>query len=1226
MPPRLPVRASSAASAEKFLPRLATCPTCTVHVRLLPLAAVTTNRPGLSPPAPLPMAASAPVSLSAPYTLFPLAPPAALQSKSRADGKESHFRPCYTSLVEAPSSKKRKRVLSEIAAAVDGEGVNIYDVSSAQVISSYATPTATKFSCVPASIRTSDFSQTYAASSLPKRQIWCWRESKTAEVGSPRGVSTFTRNVDTAANVFLLKNLPGITTGSGKKSVHSGDVLALFTDSQVSCYSSDLSEERWSSKLSTGQSDEVVYATMITPATAKNTILRNRPDVLFWNSLPATDNLETNELALLTITSNRHACAINLYSVLTSIPSRSNTKPVHHLLTVPIQSLSLKPSSVNPAFTIHFPSGTLHCLVNAKLISYSLFTTTPSLLSTVPLRNTTPQSSTENISSSYSLLSVSSTMVLISTPYELSLYETRYSSLQATVIYSTDTASGNDAKPTHKDVLLSVFLDNMDLAVGYSPDGIVGIQMSIKEQGTKFSSTTGLLINSICRGVEDLSIANTMLPSVSHKTHEKESKKKRQEKKKAQQKGVLDDGPLIHSLQSEQEAQKKALKKLRRSKRKQDIFEFEEIFAEYVWVQRDEEQLHVYNEWKKSATAAKSVEKGLTNGVCAEHGDSTEDGYGAISSSSAPEPPEYLTPNSNAWKKMKPSKNLAKRQEKMFCWRPLSEKFITSVLGMIFVLKQDGSRLEISFFPTNVVKYLVESGTFSLSMLRLSEIQQREAMALSAVEVNQGSLLNDSVNSTSRRVGQGGFVDCLVEYDPSLTHLAWFLREAGEIDIGEIIAAVKLVLARLHSPQQPLLSDAAVEEEDEERRLQRLTYEAELALDRASQALEESGVLEEVLRLSMRRLNAFPPEMIVRGLKLGLEEEELMGLVRILRREMMSDRQGDCDQSNDEEGIPGEHPAFEAADVELICEILTCALDAVGVAGLVLANDTVIGHRSSSLSIGFDGELDAYSDHDESNDPQDGNKLLISSLHSEVSHVVSALQEAASLSGLIGEMIRHAGGLKKIDEEKAYKQPLTPKQWKLRHQERKAFKAQRQNNKEQEYPTQEITARAPSSATTKPTAITTATPRKQAKPSVMLQTPPTHIKYLKHRRAERLSELLPQRSSPALSRIPHELLKAKLFAAGLSIPASIRNAELLKERQELKRREKKSKEMEVRLKEKEKMLPLGLPLSVMNGGIMGMGEMYTAGGVGEVKEKSKRKMREEERRAVGMYSLEKWVV
>lgn len=67
------------------------------------------------------MAISSSVALSAPYTVFPLSLP--LQKPKSKD--LATYRACYTAPVE---SRKRKRSNAEIATAVDGEGVNIYDV------------------------------------------------------------------------------------------------------------------------------------------------------------------------------------------------------------------------------------------------------------------------------------------------------------------------------------------------------------------------------------------------------------------------------------------------------------------------------------------------------------------------------------------------------------------------------------------------------------------------------------------------------------------------------------------------------------------------------------------------------------------------------------------------------------------------------------------------------------------------------------------------------------------------------------------------------------------------------------------------------------------------------------------------------------------------------------------------------------------------------------------
>ena len=71
-------------------------------------------------------------TLSTPYTLFPLS----LSSAGSANSESpKDARRCFTSPVSSYSAKKRKRTGSAevaestlVAAAVDGEGVNVYDV------------------------------------------------------------------------------------------------------------------------------------------------------------------------------------------------------------------------------------------------------------------------------------------------------------------------------------------------------------------------------------------------------------------------------------------------------------------------------------------------------------------------------------------------------------------------------------------------------------------------------------------------------------------------------------------------------------------------------------------------------------------------------------------------------------------------------------------------------------------------------------------------------------------------------------------------------------------------------------------------------------------------------------------------------------------------------------------------------------------------------------------
>lgn len=1024
----------------------------------------------------------------------------------------------------------------------------VFQVFSMQVTSSYATPLSTRFSCAPTFLRTHTSSRTYAAASYPKKQILCWSQSGTE---SEESISDFSRTINGLSDVVLLKDLAKAkrkeeTMGN---SVLEGDILAVFSDCQVKCFSQDLATEKWTYSPSP---EKIIYATTMTAATARQTILKSRPDIILWGSVSPNDEIQTEELVLLTISSKGN---LTLHSILTSSKPTLNRKLAHQLFSIHIPSLSCEALTSPPALAIHIATATLHYLADGRLTTYSLINPTPSIQSIIPLRQVvgTPAKDSRP---PYSLVCVSDTMVLVSTPTDLSLYDTKYRSLQATLNFSSEQTT----ESTIHGLTLSVFVGEIDLAIGYAAEGVVGVQLSHPRATSKSSLKSGLLINSIFRGVGDPS-GGKGNPITSVKSKPGGSKPK-----------PTALAEFAKKLEYGECEETTILEKLKGHKNSQNIAAFEADFAEYVWVQRDPEQLRVYNEWKHSA--AISVDD-LANTTTMHEGD------GDV----PPEPPEFLTPKSKAWQKTKeanPNANYA-RMEAKFCWRPLSEIFLTSVFSMIFELKVDGSGLEIVFFPTNVIKYLVECGSFCPFMLRFSERQQREER----YEANQ--CVDGITHSAPKEVGQGGLVMCLVEYDPSLNHLAWFLREIGDIEVGEVITAVQVVLERINENQQGFASNPPFDEDDETR-LQRLTYEAELALERASAALEDTAILGEVLRLSMRRINIFPSEVIVRGFKARLKIDELMGLVRILRRELVVDRLGDDNEHLlDEEAIFGEQGTFEATDIELICEIMTCALDAVGVAGLILANDTVLGHNQPGINIDIDGGVEVNGSADELSNSQEGNQLLISSLHSEVTHTVSSLQESAALSGLIAELIRHAGGLKAMEARQV-----------------------EGNQKKEGTSSKERATALPSKPSSKPSNR----PCNANKPLVILQKPVRH-KYMLSRRAQR------QKSMP-LGHRHFKNLKAKFLAYGVSIPTSLMRKEESREQRRIMNANMGPEAMKVEITtEKERMLPLGLPPPAVRLGLSAFQKRDAARGVGR---KSARLRAEEGSKRVGTYSLDEWVV
>ncbi|CAZ82794.1 unnamed protein product [Tuber melanosporum] len=492
----------------------------------------------------------------------------------------------------------------------------------------------------------------------------------------------------------------------------------------------------------------------------------------------------------------------------------------------------------------------------------------------------------------YSLLRISSSTVLVATHEDISLYDTKFSSLQAraplhqnptsSTIASRDPpraispVSGLDGKPKGQ-IFLTSYIQDLDLAVGYSQAGIIGVQLtrtggkSSAKAGTRRS---GLLIDSLCRGVEivDVGISKGQAP--------------------------VAPGPrkLVSRLASESKAVRKVIRDLKEAKKAGDLQGFEQIFADYVGVS-----------WE-------TVETELGEGTPMVNGTSDLEVVNELSSMGKPVPGLSLQRDGSHLPSI---------------YKPLRYEFVVGVLDMIFEASSDHNSaqcLSVSFCPPNVFRYLIESGNFSETLIR----------------------------------SYSGLVQCLAEFDPSLRTLEWILGVAGEIGLGEVIKAIKIGLDHGNV---------------------NICGEDQIVLD---------VIRSEVMRLALVRLNGFPAEAITKALRTGLGGQDLMGLIHLLRKELLFGR-----KLHGEVGI-----GIGIEDIGIIADLLTVALDTVGIGGLVLGNSS-----------------------DE----------FIQELRSEVTAVVEGAQEAAALKSILEEVLRHADWRrvtlekKQADKKQAKKRKQNPK-------------------------------------------------------------------------------------------------------------------------------------------------------------------------------------------------------
>ncbi|KAI5807027.1 hypothetical protein EDC01DRAFT_591226, partial [Geopyxis carbonaria] len=177
-----------------------------------------------------------------------------------------------------------------------------------------------------------------------------------------------------------------------------------------------------------------------------------------------------------------------------------------------------------------------------------------------------------------------------------------------------------------------------------------------------------------------------------------------------------------------------------------------------------------------------------------------------------------------------------------------------------------------------------------------------------------------------------GLVQALVTFDPTLRNLQWFLSSLSELSVGEIMRAVELALS---PPSSIRPGDNNV------------IFEIHRS---------------EVLRIALIRLAGFPTPMLLKAFK-ALPSETLLTLISLLETELVTGEDGYDDPTR----------TIGIEDVRTVAELLTAAVDAVGMSGLLLAETSEI----------------------------------LTTLATDVNDALGAVEEAATLKGLLEEMFQH---------------------------------------------------------------------------------------------------------------------------------------------------------------------------------------------------------------------------
>jgi hypothetical protein len=410
-------------------------------------------------------------------------------------------------------------------------------LSHTQTISSYALQATTTFACAPVSsvtkVTKSGVSRrTYAALSEPKKQLVCWEESAR---GADAGEETTKQNAIDTKSKSEVVYIQDLSTFSKKKkdaeSFEGSGLLVVYADGHIQHFSEDLQTKHYSVIVGSKEPTTIVYAATATATTAKKSIFSNRSDIAISDS--------PENLVLFTVAKR----AENYYAQAILVPVVAGKKTPKELLSFQLPAAGDATELAASTFSIHFPTGVLYKLSSTYLTTYNLTLTRPSITAAFPIKSSTGPETKPT-----SLLRISSSTVLVTTNDEVIIYDTKYASLQASA------AIKSDESDLTAGVFLTTFISEMDLAVGYSQEGIVGVQLTRQRAG----EMGGLLIDSIGRGVNKADVFTT--------------KKEKYE------------NHLMRRFENERARAAKVIGELRSARRSQNIAQFERVFAKYVGV------------------------------------------------------------------------------------------------------------------------------------------------------------------------------------------------------------------------------------------------------------------------------------------------------------------------------------------------------------------------------------------------------------------------------------------------------------------------------------------------------------------------------------------------------------------------------------------------------------------------------------------------------------------
>ncbi|KAL2258295.1 hypothetical protein VTK26DRAFT_8439 [Humicola hyalothermophila] len=399
--------------------------------------------------------------------------------------------------------KRRKR--TELAVAIDGVAVYLYDILSAQAVTSYLVSPQSAFTCPPYSLRWRPASSktstryTYVSvsaidSSSSKREIKLFKEETTATgTTTVTPVSHAVRCVAPIVHIFATSPRSSKTNLPGEDSPNH-DLIAAAADGTIMCLNGETLEERWqvspsvlSKELLSGTKSDLCVE-LAQPTTAADVVdgMFGGKNELFGVFQEKIHRDGFNPDFLVVITSQAAAQPTSLRHLhILAIPSEREARQSSrgNIFSVFVAPL---PAEVDGAkYQLDVRSGTLQVLASGAVATYAFNNGIPRFENKL------------QVSGLASFLRLSRTSVLTSAADSFSVYNPIYRSLQATTPVESASSSGNNSGTCE----FITYLASREIAVGLRGSDLVAIQIEAPRNRDVKRRAEGLLTDAIRRGL-----------------------------------------------------------------------------------------------------------------------------------------------------------------------------------------------------------------------------------------------------------------------------------------------------------------------------------------------------------------------------------------------------------------------------------------------------------------------------------------------------------------------------------------------------------------------------------------------------------------------------------------------------------------------------------------------------------------------------------------------------